>query len=1032
MEKTKSLIRLTTYSIRIGNGLFLLITKGLMLSLILCAFSILEVRAQATPPGGTEDNAVLFDQIPVHVIAQGYNDFYVDAIFSKSNQLFVNIEDLFHTLNVSCKSEQNGSYLSGFIDNESQAYSIDLNSGIIKTARKTLISKIGLVKDMGMVYMESSLFAVAFGITLTFNYRTLTITLKSNFELPAIKQLRIENLRSNLSKVKGEENADTILQRSYHLLKMGTLDWSVNSSQIMDGSKENQFGLGIGTEFLYGEADVSVNYYDRHKFDNRQLFYLWRWVDNDKSIIKQAQVGKISNQTISFINSPIIGAVIRNSPTTIRKATGYYTIHETTQPNWSVELYLNNVMVDYTIADASGLFTFKVPIVYGYTTLKLKFYGPLGEERTEERTMNIPYTVMPANEFEYSLSAGILQDSSSSRFGRAEFNYGVNRIVTIGGGLEYLSSIPNGSYIPFATATLQPFSKLTLNTEYDHGVKTMALMNYYFRKDALLEVDYTKFVEGQLATRFNSLEERRVKLSVPFRFKKVILSSKLDYTQLVYKAFNYNRAMSILSAYYKEFSANSSVQINWIDQRAPYALTDLALSYRMKKGVTLRPSAQYNISEGNLMTYKLAIEKYIPRGNLAISYERNVLYNDNTISLNFKYDLPFARISLSVSKSKDKVNILEGAQGSLAFQGGNHYTHVSNNSSVSKGGISLYPFFDSNHNGIFDAGEHIVLLTSVRITGGKIMYSEKDTIIRISDLNPFTNYLLEFNNSHLGNIAWRFRNNKYQVLIDPNQFKRIDIPIFSVGEVSGMAYTNTDNTLKGISRILVKFYEKDSHKVVAQTLSESDGYVYYMGLEPGEYVAQIDSAQLSNLGYSADPTQIPFTIKTVDDGDIVGDLDFVLHPVNKNILNPVIQKSEDQANDEKQLLRDTLKNTEVGNITFPAGQVSIVKDTMVYVPGITLYKVQLLALPARIKQPDYFRPLIANVPGLTIVESLGEDGLYHYSTGAFRSITEASKLERIIRESGWSDCFIAIYDGGKRAEKMYRLNRKTNKGEGRK
>ena len=50
----------------------------------------------------------------------------------------------------------------------------------------------------------------------------------------------------------------------------------------------------------------------------------------------------------------------------------------------------------------------------------------MGEERTVERTMNVPYSVMPAKEFEYGLTGGMVQDSSSSRFGRAEFNYGVN------------------------------------------------------------------------------------------------------------------------------------------------------------------------------------------------------------------------------------------------------------------------------------------------------------------------------------------------------------------------------------------------------------------------------------------------------------------------------------------------------------------------------------------------------------------------------------------------------------------------------
>jgi hypothetical protein len=104
-------------------------------------------------------------------------------------------------------------------------------------------------------------------------------------------------------------------------------------------------------------------------------------------------------------------------------------------------------------------------------------------------------------------------------------------------------------------------------------------------------------------------------------------------------------------------------------------------------------------------------------------------------------------------------------------------------------------------------------------------------------------------------------------------------------------------------------------------------------------------------------------------------------------------------------------------------------DTTIYSNVGTLYKVQLIALPKKITRKSYFTILQADVPGLTIEESLGEDGLYHYSTGAFRKISEAKKLELIIRESGWVDCFIAIYDGGKRAEEMYRLHRKTNKGE---
>jgi hypothetical protein len=35
-----------------------------------------------------------------------------------------------------------------------------------------------------------------------------------------------------------------------------------------------------------------------------------------------------------------------------------------------VELYVNNILVDYKRADASGFFTFEIPLIYGTTNVK--------------------------------------------------------------------------------------------------------------------------------------------------------------------------------------------------------------------------------------------------------------------------------------------------------------------------------------------------------------------------------------------------------------------------------------------------------------------------------------------------------------------------------------------------------------------------------------------------------------------------------------------------------------------------------------
>ena len=895
-----------------------------MFSLMLVALSLSGVKGQATLGEKADVPAFAFDEVPVRVVIEGYKMFYIDAIYGNNKLLFVNIEDLFNTLSIQCNANKNGTSVTGFIEKESQTYSIDFDTHQIKVGSKTIDTRNGLVKELGALYMESSLFAEAFGITLTFNYRALTILLKSSFELPILKQLRIEKQRNNVAKIRGEVTADTVVKRDYHFFKPGTIDYSLGSYQTWNGPTDHRFSFGAGTELLYGEADVSVNYYSRYEFNNRSLNYLWRWVDNDKSLIKQAQVGKISNQSIAFLNSPIVGATVRNTPTTVRKASGYYTINEVTEPNWNVELYINNVLVDYTKSDASGLYQFKVPIVYGYTTLKLKFYGPLGEERTDERTLNVPYTFMPAGEFEYGLAGGVLQDTLSSRFGRAEFNYGVSRILTIGGGLEYLSSIPGAPYIPFATATFQPFSKMTINAEYAHGVKARGVLGYYLRKDILLEMDYARYVEGQRATLSNAPEERKVKLSFPIKIKKFSGFARMDYTQLVYQTFKYNYSNIIFSSYLKQFSANWATVFNWNDRLSPNVISDLALSYRMRKGLTFRPSAQFDLGNGNLNTWKFTAEKYMSKGYFALSYEKNVLYNDYYINFSFKYDLPFARTNLSASRSRNTTMTAESVQGSLAFGGGNGYVYASNNSSVSKGGILLYPFLDQNYNGRFDKGERMIKITNVGIMGGKVIFNPKDSIVRIPDLNAFTSYLVEFQDNDLPNISWRFKKKVYQVLIDPNQFKRIDVPVVAVGEVSGMAYLNKDNTLKGLRRISIKIYKKNDRlqteggkfseleaifaaPPAAQTLSESDGYIYYLGLEPGEYIARVDPMQLSNLRMTSAPEQIAFKISPSFEGDIVGGLDFVLTPIpeapdSAAVLAPVIAvpvipipKSEEKA-----------------------------------------------------------------------------------------------------------------------------------------
>jgi hypothetical protein len=815
-----------------------------------------------------------FEEIFITIYTEKSFSFETDVLISDTNLIYLNVEDLFRKLKIKCLSNEN--ILTGFIENESNRYRIDFKKKQIKVGNLSIDITKRIIADFGVDYIEASVLSDAFGLTILFNPRSLSAKLTSSFELPFVKQLRIENTRSNISKLQGKPSiSDTIITRNYHLFKLGTLDWSLSSFQNLNIASTTAISLRTGSELLYGEANVSINYDDQSKFNPRQIQYNWRWIDNDKKIIKQAQLGNVSSQSIALLNAPLIGATFNNSPNTVRKASGSFIINDYTEPNWTVELYINDILVDYTLADASGLYLFKVPIVYGYTTLKLKFYGLLGEERTEERTMNTPYTFVPPKTLEYSFTSGVLQDEVKSRFGQVGFNYGVSRFLTFGAGLEYLSSIPNHPFIPFAKVTFQPFPSMVLNFDYAHNVSTRGLVNVYFTESIFLEVDYTKFVEGQLAKRFSALEEVKVRFSKPFKSNYFSGFTKLNFNQSVYKSITYNQFGFLMSTYYKQFSLSSSSFINWTSSNSSFIRSLLALSYRLRNGLVVRSSAEYNLNTNNLVRLNGEIEMRVSKMYFSLSYERSIQSKNNNFFLSFRYDLPFARAGISSSYSNKSLVFSENAQGSLAFGGDNNYVHTSKNSAISKGGILFYPFLDLNQNGVMDTGEKKVLLSNVSVSSNVAVISKKDSIVRVSDLNAFVNYTIKFSNTDLDNISWRFKDNTYQILVDPNQYKRVYVPIISVGEVNGMVYLVSDKTMKGQARVTLQVYDKKGKKV-AETISEYDGYFSYLGLKPGIYTVRVDESQLKKLNYKSYPLVHQIVIKESTYGDLLEGLDFKL------------------------------------------------------------------------------------------------------------------------------------------------------------
>ena len=773
-------------------------------------------------------------------------------------------------MQIKCLPELNN--LTGFIDQEKNQYTINFDKKRIIIGSKSIDFSKKFKEEFGFKYIEASILFEAFGLKITFNPRSLTAKLESNFELPVLKNLKLRTMHDNISKLQKKPLiVDTIIPRNYHLFRLGTLDWQINSTQNTEGNINNSINLSAGTELFFGETNFTVNYDPKQKFNTKNIMVGWRWVNNDNKIISQARIGRVSAPSNSSVTPNIIGVTLNNSSNRVRKTGGSFTITETTEPDWSVELYINDILIDYVVADASGLYILKVPIIYGYNTLTLKFYGPLGEERSEERVLNIPYTLAAAKTLTYSLTAGILQDTYKDYYSKVTFNYGFTRALTVTGGFEYLSNSPKEQFLPYTAITFQPIPSSILNFNYLHNSSLAGLLNVNITKTAFLTIAYTQNIAEE------SPESASLNLgfSAPISTKYFSGFTNLSWNRSIYKLYNFDQVNLSASGFYKRLRINSSSSINWTSSNTMQINSVLGMSTRLTNGLAIMSQSTYNITTNKLINTRASLQVKISKINLSASYQRQIASKTNNYTLNLNYMLPFSRFSFSSTYDDENLNLSEAAAGSMTLSENSGIIHTSNNSAMGKGGLLLYPFLDLNGNNKLDKGEKKVFLSYVKVIGAKAVISKKDSIVRIFDLNAFVNYTVKFSDTDLNNIAWRFKHETYKILVDPNQFKRVFIPVVSVGEISGTVSLKKGKSEQGQGRVTLQIFDKKGNKI-AETQSEFDGYFNYLGLKPGKYTVRVDEAQLKNLNYQALPKVHQVTINVSEYGDIIDGLDFTL------------------------------------------------------------------------------------------------------------------------------------------------------------
>ena len=847
---------------------------------------------------GTYEPEPLLDEVSVYLNAKNIGTTEVPAII-RSQYVFLSVTDVFDFIKIKNNFTVNMDSVVGFFASPDAPFIIDkANDQITYKGKVFDLAPQDLIKSESKHFLKLSYFNSVFDLDCSFNFRSLMVTLSTAIELPAVKEKRQELMRTNYSRLKGEISADTTIKRKYPIAHFGMADWFVISTQQPSSSYDLRTNLVLGGLVLGGETNLSLNYNNRERFTEKQQYYLWRYANNDNKFVKQIIAGKMVHKSISSINSPIVGVQITNTPTISRRTFGNYTLSNYTEPGWVVELYVNNEMIDYVKSDASGFYSFQVPLFYGNSVVKLKFYGPWGEERSNEQNFSIPFNFLPKGDFEYNIGGGIVQDGfkadsitrlfndtivttriegkPNSNFSRANFNYGVNRSITVGGGMEYLSSVMEGKSIPFINTSIALNSSLLLTSEYAQNVRSKSVLTYRTPSNASFELNYSRYARHQNAINNNYIEERRVVATLPIRKQNFSGISRFTVNHIVLKQTNFTSAEWLLSFVARKVNTNINTFALFTDQNRAHIYSNLSLAFRLPAGIIITPQAQFEYLENNLTSAKLMAEKRIwSHGYLTSYYEKNFKNNFYQFGISFRYQFSFAQTGITSVNNNNTNTLIKSARGSFIYDQKSKYHDFNNRSNVGMGGINIISFLDLNANGKKDAGEPKVKMYKFKCNGGRIQVKDADTSVVITDLEPYTSHVIEISANSFDNIAWQVKNHNIKVYIDPNYIKTIEVPVKVSAEVSGTVSMVRKGIKKDQGKITICIYDSNS-KLVGKTLSESDGFFSFLGLNPGTYTVMPDENQMSKLKMTSSPEKISIKVNMNKEGDVIDGLDFDL------------------------------------------------------------------------------------------------------------------------------------------------------------
>lgn len=820
--------------------------------------------------------------------------------YYEDDSFFLPVNELFSLLQI--EAQTNGLVVNGRFSVDQTEYEIDFENLTIKFGNKTFnITQDDIILQELDFYLKEDVFYEVFELDFSVNFNSLNLLLVTDQLIPIVEKMR-RDLRRRVSSVDGteEEYYPLRLGRQTKFISGGFMDYNVsfvNNPNVSSLNISSSIGLQLAGGSLQGSV-FSNNSTDNSSLRTNNLRWLYGF--SDGRLVTKVTAGQSNLEGV--LSNPFTGIKISNEPLQLRRFFDNYEIQGNTLPDSEIELYLNNRLVDYQVADGNGYYRFLTPLFYGSNQMDLKIYGPSGQQIEKNTKIQIPFSFLPKGEVNYTLDIGkldnpIIGGTSRDYVFQANTTVGLTSWLTSKFGLEYYDIENNTEKnTPYFTSRLSArvLKNYIFNFEGVSNAFYRSYVNAIFPNSSSFSLDYTNFFsESRVYNTSANSKQIITSAFYPFNIFGLPLNVRGSGFFRFQDSNTFNSYRFNVGTRIRSISLQLGYSDRLINDYNPFAfsissLLESSLTYTIPRkrntpkslrGLFLRAQMRYTPAYSKVESYEfLASRSLFTNGRFQLSFGKN--FNTGFNSLRFSVILDFNKVRSNTvfNTIRDSYNFTQTESGSIGYDPNyNNFLFTSRNQ-VGRSGAAVKLFVDNNGNNSFDEGDEVIPEGSLNVGRSGTSSTTKNGVLYYTQLQSFFQYNMEMNKASVRNPMLVPEFELFSIVTDPNTFKKIEIPFYMSGVIEGVVErVSTNNTLRGIGglKLILKSKTKDYQK---ELRTFSDGSFYDYEIPPGEYELFVDSNQLEILNVSATPGVLDFVVNAIPDGDFVEGLQITLTP----------------------------------------------------------------------------------------------------------------------------------------------------------